>query len=937
MADIFDQISSGSGGDVFDQVAPEKTDIFDQIAPSKPTSFMDRVKSNPLVKKGLGLAKSYVSGTLPYEASKTALETSNKIDTKIKDFRSNTVPNLISPTRDSIDQTAAETGKVPYGKIAARTAAETASEILIPTTKEAAAGALISPFIKPVVGIATKGLEQVSPKFAANQLVKREVGALGRIQAANLTQPEFKSTQILGNVGDRLKEATKDFLLPATKKEDGTIKQVWSHHEYDNTGKMIPSKDEIGYLDSSGKFYTVKDINNRIIAGEDITSLLKGTKTVPNLRRQFIHEEVDKLTKQTVGDLSLPKELEPKATPGLPGVTKRSFKEDLLKQVLPEESALRRQGLNGKQLADDVMNYSQDSQVMAGKLQAKMLPELMKLPEDIRAKIPDYLEPRPGETRPNLAGEAKRVADTMRNQLKAVGRFLEKQDIEVIRNGEKSKFFAKNEFFPRSLDIDKVSADPAVYQDELQHLLKSKQVDSLEEGKQVLDAAMKARTNIFSPEDFTNFYGAKKLATIEKPRVYTFKNVTNDPIENYVNYTNSVSRRINHIKYFGQHGELLNERLAGIGNEGGDANFAQGVMNRFLKQQYEDDSAGYIIRQLKSFQGLTKLSRSAIPNLQQGVVNSYIKSQSESATLKGFKNSLSAEGVEFAKKAGVVGNKEVDKYMEQIAGMKTGSDATTLEELSNKLGSLSGFKKSEELNRIQAANIGREYINEVAMKFIKNPEGKIGTRTLRDELENYRINPDQLIKRGKLTLNEELKAANKFVGETQFGTKPLGLPAIYNSSPAGKLAGQFSMFPIQQGKLAKDALVQHPLKTLPIIGATSVGIGGPLGMLSNVTAGKAPIEKKKSPGLTMANYVIQSVLNSGALGKVGGIATATDYGPEAVEAQMVGPTVSEGGKLLYNIRQATKGKPKPLTRQVLSQVPFIGKAAANVFLPSKKK
>lgn len=907
------------------------------FTPDKPVSFKERVKGSSYVRKGLGLAKDALLGNLPFKASKTALEISNKIDAPIEKFRSETLPDKITPTRQGIEDRAFQTGKVPYGDIVKRTAAETAGEVAIPTTKEAAAGFLAGPFVKPVAGFLGKGLEKISPKFAASQGVKREVAALGRIKEANLSQPTFKSTELIGKVNERMKEATKDFLLPARKETDGKIKQVWSHNEYDAAGKMTPAKGENGFIDSDGKFFSIKDINTRIQAGEDITGLLKGTKSVPNLRKQFIKEEVDSLAKETVGDLNPPKELEPKST-GLPGI-KRSFKADLAKQIFPEESALRKQGMNGKQLADDAMNFVQDSQVMAGKLQSKTLPDLMKLPEDIRAQIPDFLEPRPGKSRPNLAGEARRVADGMRNQLKAIGRFLEKQDIEVIRDGKKSKFYAKNQFFPRSLDVEKLSGDLGVYHDELQHLLKTKQVDSMAEGKQVLDAALKTRSNIFAPDDFTNFYGTKKLSTIERPRIYTFKNVTNDPVENYVNYTSNVSRRINQIKYFGQKGEFLNQRLAEIGNEGGDANFAQGVMNRLLNQASKDESGTYLVKQLRAFQGATKLTRSAIPNLQQGIVNSYIRSQSEPSVVKGFKKAFSKEGVEFARKAGVVGNKEVDTYMEQIAGMSEDVDASSMEKIANWLGKHSGFKKSEELNRIQAANIGREYINELAAKYVKNPKGKIGTKTLKEELTGYRVDVERLGKTGKLTANEELHAANKFVGETQFGTKPLGTPAIFNSSAFGKVAGQFSMFPVQQGRLVLDAVKRHPVKTAPVILGTSVGIGAPLGMVSNMAAGKKPVDAdpKDNASKAMAKFVLQAVMNSGALGKAGSIVNAADYGAEAVMGQLTGPTISETGKLIYNARQASKGNVKPLARQALSQIPFVGKAASNILLPSKKK
>lgn len=956
MADIFDQIQPDKP-DIFDQVSasakPKKQDIFDQVASGSKGDIFDQIAPEPslkdkalaLGKKGLELAKSAIL-TSPMEMASKAISKINAIEAPaIEKFRSETLPNAIAAHAPDIFDTISETGQ----KTPLTTEQVKSFTSLIPTPKEAVVETALGPLAKygleaaspllrkvGLTSLAGMGEQITADRVGANKL-PGELDSLINIQKANMTQAPSQSAEILGNASNKLQTATKDFLLPARKMPDGTIKQVWAHNEYDTAGNRLPTSGDNGFIDASGKFFTIKDISNAAKTNPDILGQLKGKETIANLRRQFVQEEMDKVIKNTVGNVSVPKEIPNNILPGLPGSQKRSFISDLVKQVVPEESALRKQGLSGNILADDAMHYVQDSQIMAGKTNAKILPDLMKLPEDIRNLIPDYIEPRPGEQRPVLAGQAKDVADNIRKQLKVWGRFLENQDIEVVRNGEPSKFYAKNQFFPRTLDTEKLASNPAAYQDELNHLISTKQVASPEEGKQVLDAALQTHSNIFSPSDFNNFYGSKKVSTIEKPRIYTFKNVTNDPVENLVGYFNNVSRRVNEIKYFGQHGELLHDRLAAIGNEGGDANFAQGVMNRLFNQQAKDQSGDYIVRQLRAYQGATKLSLSALPNMQQGVVNSYIRSQSEPAVTKGFMRSFTKEGVDFARKAGIIKNQESDKYLEQIAGMKNDTNSTSVEKIADWVGKHSFFQKSEEANRIQAANIGREYINEIADKFISNPEGKVGRKTLRDELINYRVDPDQLLKRGHITSNEELKAANIFTGETQFGTKPLGTPAIFNSSSAGKLAGQFSMFPIQQGKLSLEAAAQHPLKTGPIIAATSVGIGGPLGMAANMARGRSPIEKKNSLVATIGNYVVNNVLQSGAFGKIGGVASGVNYGPESVISQMVGPTVTEAGKTFYNIGLAAKGKPKQLIKQGLTQIPFVGKAAANLLLPGKKK
>lgn len=924
MSDIFDQVQPDQPKDIFDQVAPEpKQDIFDKII-----SKVKQVGSKLLTPEGITNVPTSPTGVLTSATTAAVNKINATVDPSIEKFRSETLPNAIAAHAPDIFDTISETGhRTPMqsSDIAPITRA------IIPTTKEAAlgvaGGSLIKSLSEPIKDI----FEKISPSYAADRQTAREVASLGNIQQNNLVQPQFKSTEVLGNVNQAVEDKAKTLWKPAWRYPDGKIEQtgLQGHNMF---AEKIPGR-ESGFLDENGSFVNLKDIGDKIKAGENVGSHLSTANTIPQFRQQVIRAEMDGLAKKTVGDLSVPKELNGE-TSSLPGVPKRSFISDALNQVLPEISAIKRQGLSGSALASDIENYTQDSQIMAAKVQVKTIPDLLKLPEEVRNQIPDYLEPRPGQQRPILAGEAKRTADQLGHQIKVCGRLLEKSDIQVVRNGQVETFHPKNEFFPRALNRDAIVSDPKMYQDEVNHLVDSKQVASPEEGKAVLDAAIKTKQQIFSPADFQDYSGSKKLSTIERPRIYTFKNVTNDPIENWVNYTNSVFRRFNEIRYFGQSGDILKQRLASIGNEGGDANFVDSVMTRFLKQGQQDTSGDYIVKQLRAFQGATKLGLSAIPNMQQGVVNSYIKSQSEKATLKGFAKAFTKEGLDFATKAGVVDNAEVDKYLESIAGMKSGPDATSMEKAADWVGKHSFFNKSETANRVQAATIGREYINELADKFIANPEGKYGTQKLRGVLENYKVDPDQLLKRGHITANEELKAANTFVGETQFGTKPLITPAAFNSGPIGKLGGQFSNFSIQQGKLVKDALLAHPLKTLPIVAGTSVGIGGPLGIASNLARGKAPVDtSSKTP---IADFVLQSILNSGALGKVGSIGMGGKYGKMGVAQQLIGPTISDIASGLYEGYQAAHGKPKPLMKHAVQEIPIIGRGLSNVVFPPKK-
>lgn len=850
---------------------------------------------------------------------------SSMVDPSIEKFRSETVPNFVE--KHGIFNTVNEQGKSSPTPASATAAV---SKYAIPTVKEAAIATAGESLLKPAFDFIAGKL---SPKYAASkaaeETIAQETKSLANIQKNALEQPSFKSTEILSKANKAVADKQAQIWKPAWKFADGTVKEtgLTGHQMF---SPNVPGR-ESGFIDLDGKFLTIKDLQGKFERNEPVGKFLSTANTLPNVRREIIKQEMDHFTKKTVGDTKLPEALESN-TPILQSSNKPSFMKSLATQVLPEETALRKQGPTGSLLADNILNYSRDSQVMAGKAHEKVLPDLLKLPEEIRNKIPDYLEPRVGQERPVLAGEAKRVAEKVRKHLKAWGRFLENQDIEVVRNGKVSKFYAKDEFFPRTIDSEALIKDPELQNDEILNLLTEGQVKTVEEGKQVLEAALATKSSIFSPDDFTNMFGTRKVSTIERPRVYTFKHVTNDPIENLVGYFNNVSRRVNEIKYFGQKSEFLHADLAKMASEGGNAKFAQEITNRVLRQQLQDPSVNYLVRQLRSFQGLTKLGLSAIPNVQQGPVDSYIRSGSLSAVKEGYIHSFTKDGISFARRAGVVENAEVDKYMEMISGLTGKEDASTLEKITTEFLKKTGFKKSEELNRIQAANIGKSYIQELAKNYLEKPKA-----FYKEELENYGVNVENLLKRKYVSENELLKGANTFVGETQFGNRPLGQPHIFTSSPLGQIAGQFSSFPIQQGRLIASSMAKRPLSTPARVVGTAVGVGGPLGMVGNMARGKAPIEKADNPRLTMANYVLDSVLNSGALGKAGNIATAGKYGAEGVAGQMVGPTIMEAAKLGANAYQAAHGKAKALKKQIIQNIPVIGRGISNVLLPTKKK
>lgn len=908
---------------------PDPTPGF--VPDDKPTPNFQPDKPS-ILQRAKRAAVSFLSGG----PEKAMLDATNRIDAGIKKVRSETIPNLVpktlvdkkTPVPTAGTAVRAAGSYLTSGAIKVKPEFKTtkevvkdAAELVVPTTKEAAAGALGIGLVKGAIKPANRLLEKLSPKFAATQGVKREVEALGRI-ATNKGPTEMGPLRGL-KPGEPIK-TSKNYLI-AVKTKDGKVmydRAARSHAEvaerFLDDPKFFEDVAETGFVTPKGKYVSGS------VSGEVAKKQMAHFKTTG---KHADKNDIDQMIKDVVGDL------EPKdpADGFKPIISRRSpgqFIKSIASRVLPEERGLRLQGKSGGALADDIIHTERDAQVMAGKGKEKTLPLVLKLSKEDKANLADYIEPRFGAEKPVLSEQGKEAAEAVRSQLKAWGRFLERQDFEVMTKSGPRKFFAKKEFFPRAPDFEALKK-PDIQKAEARHLIETGQANDVEEAQGILETILKARSNLVMPGDFARNATLKKLSTIERPRVYNLLHVDQDPVKNLNRYFDSVAKRVNVIRYFGQGGDKLNARLAAVAQEGGDAEFAGKIADRVLGRQKNVRSSDVLVREIKAAQAITKLGLAPIANVQQGVVNGYIRSGSAKATASGVRRAFTKEGASFARKAGVIENAQVDEYLEQIAGIDEKDLSGPISNAANKFLKAVGFKASEAANRIQAANIGREYVEKLAADYVKNPKNKLAMK----ELGYYGVNLENLVKRGKVTENELLKAANTFVGETQFASRPLSQPNVFQSSGLGKIVGQFSAFPIGQARMVAKSMGLRGATTPARVAATATGIGLPLEIARRKLSGRDAFEEKP----TLPGLVAQSVARSGALGKAGSLIESSKYGTSGPLKALGGPTVSDLGQLIYGLGQLKEGKKKPLGRFITKQIPLAGPALAAKLFPADKK
>ena len=313
----------------------------------------------------------------------------------------------------------------------------------------------------------------------------------------------------------------------------------------------------------------------------------------------------------------------------------------------------------------------------------------------------------------------------------------------------------------------------------VQYMIKSGQVDTEAE-------AFKVMRKVFQDQSIVKLGGSLEHARIVNNPFYN--PFPDEVVPLYA--IDSITRLENieqfGVKYTGESAKLpaltkaIDQVRKSDGRNAADRfqKFLDVAMNR-INNSTDEAKFVYYARMLQ----IPKLSFAQIVNVGQAFLNPLLKTDMRS-TFIGIQKAFTDEGVKTAMESGATVQ---SVFNEMVKATAAGGN------FADKWLKVTGFIWTEKFNRTVAANVGVKWTERNFEKLLANPS-KVSYRI---RLEELGVNVEKALKRGSLTSNEKLKAAQIMAEKTQFRSRPMDLP-IWASSNTGKLFWQFKNFMYNQ-------------------------------------------------------------------------------------------------------------------------------------------
>lgn len=436
------------------------------------------------------------------------------------------------------------------------------------------------------------------------------------------------------------------------------------------------------------------------------------------------------------------------------------------------------------------------------------------------------------------------------------------------------------DYFPHTYD-NKLFTDRKTFTAAAEHLVNTGQATDLQNAVQQIN-------DLREP-----WQGGHRFGNLEKARNLNIPGYKQDKGV-VLRYLDKSSRRIAEAEQFGRDNEHVDHLIGGIAKEGKDANAAQEAFNAYWQRPADGvlSKAASGGRKVSSY--LT-LSKAAISHSTQTANTAIVTGNLRTA--HAWIKSLGGKDRAWAKSIGINYDGHAGASISGIAP---------------------GLRQMRAQNRIVSALAGRAYGRALAKRgkteILANKwgvQGEIGK---------------------KLTPAQEAHMGHAMADATQFSDDPADLPT-WARTPAGKLVGQYRMsYQYKQGGFLFDHIIKEAgrgnlmpairaLAVIPAAGAAVVGVKQALGGKTSPSDLGADVE---AGGLG----TIPTSLLASTKYMYDGPSTATSIASDV--APLAGQLVQTG----LNIHTAAEGNTKPLGKQVLGYIPFVGGLVKNAAYPS---
>ena len=578
------------------------------------------------------------------------------------------------------------------------------------------------------------------------------------------------------------------------------------------------------------------------------------------------------------------------------------------------EAVVSRMGQAGKELAQGIRIVRDVPQVRYGEFSAdfdQFLKGLSKKQaKEVSTALADTLEGSKASTKlPNG------LVDFVRQKLKVIADEAASLEMTITNSkGETVPFAPRENFFPRVVRQDildgLISGDNKVMSQVAQAMVNNRQ----EANFQIAFERVKFLRNKIMLHKYGHLERAREFEL--PPKFYDKNSLRVIP-----EYINSALHRIEEVRQFGAQGEKALEVISRIKDEGHDADLARRIFERFTRIEPRDAI------QVKAYQGLRNMAAGMLIQAQSTIlqVGQVLTPAYEAGfvkAVKGFAKAFTSLGDAEAKRAGQVFTTAATDYIKEAYGGAYGFAGKFADKMLN----ITGFARMDHFLRKYSALVGKDYIDSLVTKLVKNNNNKEALV----ELQHLGFDTNKIIRNKGISALEHNVGAKVFADSTQGAPDSTRLPHFW-TSPEGKLFAQFKNFSYVIGK-ENASMIKRALQTGNVTRLGEMAVGLPLSgyAIKSLRDAMAGESNSEVTGQEDVDAMVQVLANATAFGPAVDLFLLALQGPSRLNSFFLPIGVKNVTELAGSAGKSIKeGSLEPFLKTATKKLPVAGRFIAN--------